>query len=43
MGHVYKNVEEAAIEAVEEMLRKSYESQGLERVHEENDSFSLEK
>jgi hypothetical protein len=35
-GHVYKDVEQAAAEAaVEEMLKKAYESQGLERVHTE--------
>lgn len=42
MGHRYKDVEEAAIKPVKEVLRKVYESRGLERVHNENESFSLQ-
>ncbi|TVY12488.1 hypothetical protein LARI1_G009637, partial [Lachnellula arida] len=39
LGHVYKDVEEVAIRAVEEALRKAYKSHGLERVYEENGQF----
>jgi hypothetical protein len=39
LGHVYKDVEEVAIKAVEEVLRKTYQSHGLERVYEENGQF----
>lgn len=41
LGHVYKDVEEAAIKAVEELLRRAYRSHGLERVHEENGQFLI--
>jgi hypothetical protein len=41
LGHVYKDVEEVAMKAVEEVLRKAYESHGLEQVHEENGSLPL--
>ena len=33
LGHRYKDVEEAATEPVKEVLRKAYDSRGLERVH----------
>ena len=33
IGHVYKDVDKSLITAVEELLKKSYESQGLERIH----------
>lgn len=39
LGHVYKDVEEVAIKAVEEALRKGYESLGLEQVYEQNGQF----
>jgi hypothetical protein len=39
LGHVYKDVEEVAIKAVEEALRKGYESHGLEQVYEQNGQF----
>lgn len=41
LGHVYKDVEEVAMKAVEEVLRKAYKSHGLERVHAENGSLPL--
>lgn len=42
IGHVYKDVDESLITAVEELLIKAYEGQGLERIHEEWESFSLQ-
>ncbi|KAH6662690.1 hypothetical protein B0J14DRAFT_610245 [Halenospora varia] len=39
LGHVYKDVEEVAIKAVEEVLRKAYRSHGLERAYEQNGQF----
>lgn len=39
LGHVYKDVDEVAIKAVEEALRKGYESHGLEQVYEQNGQF----
>lgn len=39
LGHVYKDVEEAAIKAVEDVLRKAYKSHGLEQVYENNGQF----
>ena len=42
LGHRYVDVEGAAIKPVEEVLRRVYSSHGLERVHNENESFSLQ-
>ena len=36
LGHLYKDVDEMAITAVEEALRKAYKNHGLERAYEEN-------
>lgn len=41
LGHRYKDIEFAAVKALEEVVRRSYNSQGLERLHSENESFSL--
>lgn len=43
MGHRFKSVGEATTEPVKEALRRIYESKGLERVHKECESFSLEE
>jgi hypothetical protein len=40
MGHVYTGVREALLTAVEVVLKKVYDSKGLERVHED-ESFSI--
>ena len=42
LGHRYKDVDAAAIEPVKEVLRRAYESRGLERVHNEDEPFSLQ-
>lgn len=39
LGHVYKDDEEVAINAVEKVLRKAYKSYGLERVYETYGQF----
>ncbi|TAQ84306.1 hypothetical protein B7494_g7367 [Chlorociboria aeruginascens] len=39
LGHLYKDVEEVAIKAVEEVLRNVYKNHGLERVYEDNGQF----
>jgi hypothetical protein len=43
LGHEYKDVDEALLNAVEVVLRKAYETQGLERVHEEWESSKREE
>lgn len=43
LGHMYKDVEEAAEAAVEEVLKKAYESQGIERGHAEYGPFSFQE
>ena len=39
LGHVYQDVEQVAIGAVEEVLRKAYESHGLEGVYKAHGQF----
>lgn len=40
--HIYRDIEEAVVSPVEEVLRKVYETKGLERVHQENESLRLQ-
>ena len=42
MGHRFKDVEEAATKPVKEVLGRIHGSKGLERMHKENTSFSLQ-
>jgi hypothetical protein len=40
MGHVYKDAREALLMPVEVVLKRAYDTKGLERVHEDS-SFSI--
>lgn len=42
LGHRYNDLADAVREAVEEVIRKVHETQGLQRVHTEYESFSIE-